>query len=165
MDWHYCYGTGLARMWGQGQKTLNLPCVVATSLSVPWMCSWCVRGVGGLQGLGQRWEERQKPGIEGYALPMGTWAFLVWYTAHPCLFKNLFSYIPFLKLCLSFTSTANYCFFLLLVAHMIFTLILHFILIGNILLFLTERQEDLSLKQAFAIQPTVSFKTGKSTVW
>lgn len=48
---------------------------------------------------------------------------------------------------------------------MIFTLILHFILIGNILLFLTERQEDLSLKQAFAIQPTVSFKTGKSTVW
>lgn len=100
--------------WFRGPH--HLLCVVATSLSSPWMCCCHVCHVMWGDTFGAelaKKKKKKKAGTESYTLPTGTWvphSFLVWYKAHLCLFKNqLLSYVYFLKLCLSFaTSTTNY---------------------------------------------------------
>lgn len=103
---------------------------------------------GGLQGLEQRWQARQKPRIEGGALLMGTWvprSFLIRHTAHPHLLKISFL-ISTLKNQFCYSHLPQMMKFLLFAAHIIFTVILLFIFIQNSLLVFTGCQEALSLK-------------------
>lgn len=153
-----CIGTTV--MWQSqpecGDRVRRPVCMRGTALSA-LECAPDVPCVGGCRAQG-RWQGREKPALKamhcsGY--PLASWfdtqhAPVIWKTSFLlCTILNYACY-PYLLQMLQFLSSCCS-------HHYHFNSA--FIFIGNSSLFFTECQEDLNLKQVFAIQPTVSSKT------